>query len=118
MNNPLKLCVSKYYEYSYLLTPASTWKSFGSLDITVESELKMLDSSIGDFTSTEKGYSKHLDTLPDQDLSFSLCRSTEPAHKAEPLSPLLLWCLILFGGPVILAAKLIHNVSKKNDKKE
>lgn len=106
------------YEYTYLLTPASTWKSFGSLDITVESELKMLDSSIGDFTSTEKGYSKHLDTLPDQDLSFSLCRSTDPAHKAEPLSPLLLWYLILFGGPVILAAKLIHNVSKKNDKKE
>lgn len=106
------------YEYTYLLTPASTWKSFGSLDITVKTDLKMLNSSIGGFSSDEEGFSRHLDSLPDQDLTFMLCISSDPSRKAGTASPLFLWYIILFGAPVILIAKLIHNVSKKNDKKE
>ncbi len=70
------------YTYTYLLSPAKTWKSFGDLDIYVNTPHYISNSSLGDFETTEEGYSLHLDGLPKdkngdyKELTFTL--TSEP----------------------------------------
>ena len=68
------------FRYTYLLSPAKTWKSFGELEIVVNTPYYITESNIEDFTKTENGYSLTLDGLPDGELEFVLC-SAEKAIK-------------------------------------
>lgn len=52
------------YEYSYLLSPASNWASFGSLDIVINTPYEMVNCNLVEFTKTESGYRLVRDGLP------------------------------------------------------
>ena len=69
------------YEYTYLLSPASTWKSFGDIDITINTPYYLTESTIDGFEKTEEGYSLHLDGLPESELIFSLSTEENPTKE-------------------------------------
>lgn len=65
------------YTYNYLLSPASTWKSFGTLDIYINTPYYISNSSLGDFEVTDNGYKLSLDGLPkDKDESYKELKFT------------------------------------------
>lgn len=94
------------YTYTYLLSPASTWKSFGSLDVIINTPFYVIGGE--GFTETEKGYAKSFDGLPEGELVFSLASSPE----VEGPSPFggLGYFLAMFGVPILIALFVITGV--------
>ena len=108
------------YDYTYLLSPASTWAEFGTLDIRIETGAYLLESSEAfEMTGTEdqRVYEAHLGSLPEEELTFRLCESADPAKKRNAYSVLpviLLGVVILLGGAVLaIVAALIHRWLKR-----
>lgn len=62
------------YEYTYLLSPAQSWKSFGTLDIAVNTPYYMVEDSLGQFTPGSSSFACHLEGLPEGELTFTLCQ--------------------------------------------
>lgn len=65
------------YEYTYLLSPASNWASFGKLDIVINTPYEMINCNIEGFEKTESGYRLTREGLPTNedgvtDLYFTL----------------------------------------------
>lgn len=78
------------FEYNYLLTPASKWDSFSDLDIRINTDAYLIEkSAFANFEETDGGYSLHLDDLPENDLSFTLCESEDPEHKYSAVGHVL-----------------------------
>ena len=65
------------YGYTYLLSPAKTWKTFGSLDIEIHTPYYLFEDSFG-FSKTEYGYALSLEGLPEGELEFTLSTSETP----------------------------------------
>jgi hypothetical protein len=88
------------YHYVYLLSPASRWAEFGTLDIYINTPFYMVDIApegvaFDAFEKTDTGYAAHLEGLPIGELRFVL--STDP----EPVRDMGNWALIVL---LILAA--------------
>ena len=94
------------HTYTYLLSPASTWKSFGSLDVIINTPFYVIGGE--GFTETENGYAKSFDGLPEGELVFSLASSPE----VEGPSPFggLGYFLAMFGVPILIALFVITGV--------
>ena len=69
------------YEYTYLLSPASCWQSFGELEIVIKTDAYLLKSEGFDFVKIDGGYSVKLNGLPDRELIFSLSDKEYPKKK-------------------------------------
>ena len=71
------------YQYTYLLSPAKTWKEFGTIEVIVNTPYYMIDSSIKGFTELEggNGYRMELSELPEEELKFTLATEKEVAEK-------------------------------------
>lgn len=69
--------------YTYLLSPAKTWKSFGRLDIIINTPYYVSNSSIDGFSETQSGYTISLPTLPDTELTFNLSTSKNPVLRND-----------------------------------
>ena len=67
------------YGYTYLLSPAKTWTSFGRLDIEIHTPYYVVGDKYN-FTKTEFGYALSLEGLPDGELEFALSASEDPAY--------------------------------------
>ncbi len=74
------------YEYTYLLSPAKTWKSFGELEIVINTPYYITECNQDGFEKTENGYSLKLDGLPDDELKFTLSTSENPKREISPYS--------------------------------
>lgn len=68
------------FGYTYLLSPARTWKSFGELEIVINTPYYVSSCSIDGFTKTESGYTIKLDRLPDGELTFNLSTAENPTR--------------------------------------
>ena len=73
------------YVFNYLVSPASTWKSFANLNVTINTNYYLIDDSVG-FEQIEGGYAWHSDTLPSSELQFSLCKSQYPSRTSSGIS--------------------------------
>ena len=65
------------YSFVYLLSPASGFKSFGNLEIIINTSYDMEQSNLEGFEKTDSGYRMNLDGLPKEgddylDLNFTL----------------------------------------------
>lgn len=99
------------FKYTYLLSPAKTWKSFGELEIVVNTPYFITESNTTGFTKTENGYSLTLDGLPDGELEFVLCSAEKTSKQnnnyvyPELTYILVAVCAVLFvGGMVVFIA--------------
>ncbi len=72
------------FHYTYLLSPAKTWKSFGELEIVINTPYYISDCSIDGFTKTENGYGAKFEGLPDGELTFNLSTSENPKKPIPP----------------------------------
>ena len=108
------------YGYTYLLSPAKTWNSFGELEIVVNTPFFISNSSIDGFTKTDTGYTVKLDGLPGGELTFDLATSEKPVRKVSPYQTvftivIVIICVViaLLVGGVVLTVVLIRKKKAK-----
>lgn len=70
--------IPSIYSYEYLLSPAATWSSFGTLSIEIHTPFYMTSCGLDGFEETEYGYAASFDQLPETDFYFSLCSDANP----------------------------------------
>ncbi len=111
------------YEYTYLLSPAKTWKSFGELEIVINTPYCITESSLEGWQAIEGGYAVTLDGLPEGELTFTLCTSATPEKKSSPyaiafgvLIIVTLAVPILLVGGVVAVVVVIWKICKKRKK--
>lgn len=77
------------YTYTYLLSPAQTWKEFGSLDIVINTPFTLTESTPGGFEETDTGYTASFSSLPKEELTFTLQEKPqeEETEAEESSSP-------------------------------
>lgn len=80
--------------YSYLLSPASTWSEFRELEVIVRSQLEMLDGSL-EFTREDNTYRAVYQGLPEEELSFRMCRVSNPKSKNSAYGMVLIGFLVI-----------------------
>ena len=99
------------FTYTYLLSPAAGWKSFHDLKVVVETDMVMTSKNES-FQKTPTGYEAFFDSLPENELTFSLCRTKMNLPRAEDVLTGLL--LLVFGAvlPAALAVLLIVGIVK------
>lgn len=66
------------YDYEYYLSPAQSWKSFGKLEIEINTDYYVTARSLA-FEESDGGYVAAFDGLPEGELTFSLCSVAEPS---------------------------------------
>ncbi len=110
------------YEYTYLLSPAKTWKSFGELKIVVNTPFFLVDTETEGFEKTDTGYELTLPTLPEGELRFTLSSSEEPEEPKVNYGYLILFSLPIIGigivifsvvGGIIALVVIICKIRKK-----
>ena len=101
------------YEYTYLLSPASTWADFGTLDIQINTPYYIVEDEEFGFEKTDEGYRVSVDGLPEGELEFSLSTDPEPKEDSFDLRDLAYLAMFLcgvtikYGWPVILIGVLL-----------
>ena len=66
-------------EYTYLLSPAQTWTTFGNLDIIINTPYHMIQSSLDGFEQINSCYELHFTGLPEEELTFTRCSAQNPS---------------------------------------
>lgn len=100
------------YRYEYLLSPASTWAKFGTLEISIDTPYYIYDypttwfdkpeQDKQNWTKTETGYTRNFDALPDGELKFRLCSEEISKEDSDFGKWFALVILFLAFSPVIL----------------
>lgn len=88
------------FGYTYLLSPAKTWKSFGELEIAINTPYYVSNCSIDGFAKTDSGYTVKLDGLPDGELTFNLSTSENPVRPVPPIILGVVGVVLLLGSGV------------------
>ena len=91
-------------DYTYLLSPASTWAKFGELEININTPYYMNKSSIRGFTKTESGYTLTLNGLPDGEFEFRLSSSPTPTPDDYYTDPISIPRNYIYAGASLLVA--------------
>lgn len=91
------------YSFTYLLSPAKSWKSFSNLNIEIHTDLILKNSSLQGFEKTDFGYQYFTKALPDTELDFDLCAVENP-KKDINLSytiPMFLFTAVFTAVPIV-----------------
>ncbi len=93
------------FEYTYLLSPAKTWREFGALEIVINTPYYVCGGGIEGLARTDNGYRAELDGLPEGELVFSLSEAERPALEASPYAAAFFILIAsIIGGIVLIAA--------------
>ena len=104
------------YTYTYLLSPARTWASFGALEIVINTPYFVTESSQEGFEKTETGYILKRDGLPDGELVFTLSESENPVKPVKkvtdfiPIELIISFSLIGFGVLLLIAGGVVVTI--------
>lgn len=107
------------YTYTYLLSPAQTWRSFGTLDIRVNTPYFITESSLKGFEKGEEGYTLSVEGLPEGELVFVLSTDEHPVKELPNLAylvfylPILLPILAVILIPVVAIVILVRRRRKR-----
>ena len=94
------------YTYTYLLSPAQTWAGFEDLDIVVDTPYFMTRSTPEGFIWNDPGYELHLEALPEEELTFTLCTEANPVLPKNNASVAL---LLSWGIGILLCGMYFYN---------
>ena len=109
------------FDYTYLLSPATTWSEFGNLDIVINTPYYMLDNTLDEFEKTDYGYTLSLDGLPDGELEFTLASSENPVYNNSYSSGMLIYIVFfvsIIAVVLLVIALIIVFVHRKRKKKK
>lgn len=81
--------VPSKYVFHYFLSPASSWADFKDLTVVVNTDMYLIDNEIVGVESHEGYYVWQYDTLPEGELSFTLCESEEPTKFTSSMGTAL-----------------------------
>lgn len=108
------------YTYNYLLSPASTWAKFGTLEIVINTPYYIYDypKSLSskheqdkqNWTKTETGYVRNLDALPDGELKFRLCSEETTSNTDAGKGLALIFLVILFYPFVVIGVLVVSAI--------
>ncbi len=91
------------YGYTYYLSPAQSWASFGTLTVEVQTPMYMqglVDGSSTDvknkFVKTETGYSATFTELPSGELEFSLSTAEKAVYNSHASNGFLAAGIVMF----------------------
>lgn len=108
------------YDYTYLLSPAKTWKEFGNLEIRINTPHFVVSSENFSFTETDGGYTLSLDGLPENELSFRLSTAEFPEkpdkHITDYLPIEIIIMLSVISGIIILIIAVTVIIKRKKNK--
>lgn len=79
------------YKYTYLLSPARTWASFGEFHLRINTDMYVKDASVGKLKKHKGYYEYSCSGLPANELTFSVCSSAAPITRSA------WWGLVLTG---------------------
>lgn len=107
--------VPAVYGYTYLVSPASTWRDFGELKIVINTPYYLTECSYTGFERTEGGYELTIDGLPRdeegavRDLTFSLSTGENPVPRSKTPSGILknIVYFFLFYWPFLLLGLIV-----------
>ena len=92
------------YGYTYLSSPAKSWRKFGSLEIIIKTPFYMLDSGDLPFYTTDDGYTLSRSGLPDGEISFTLCSVENPKRDVKYGWITVFIVIIVIGGALCIGA--------------
>ena len=92
------------YNYTYLLSPATTWKEFGSLDIILNTPYYVTWSSVEGYEKTKNGYQWELSGLPEGELEFTLSTGENPMIPMTPYNIFNVIVNLLFNSAIVSLA--------------
>ncbi len=96
------------YEYTYLLSPAKTWKEFGELEIIINTPYYITESGEFDFEKTEDGYTLTLDGLPEGELTFTMSTAQNPEKEASPYAEMIVLGILGIGVAALIVNIVIY----------
>lgn len=82
-------------KYTYLLSPAKTWASFGEFHLRINTDMYVKNVSVGKMKKHKGYYEYSCQGLPDGELTFSICKSPAPITSSA------WWGLVITG--IVLA---------------
>jgi len=83
--------IPKVYKYTYLLSPAKTWASFGEFHLRINTDMYVRNVSVGKMKKHKGYYEYTCQGLPDGELTFEICKS------AAPITNNAWWGLVITG---------------------
>ena len=86
------------YDYTYLTSPAKTWRKFGGLDIEINTPYYLVKDAYG-FVKTETGYALSLEGLPEDELEFTLSSNENPQKLTNQVKSCLTGCVFIVLAP-------------------
>ena len=89
------------FKYTYLLSPAAAWASFGPLQIRIETPLYLQGTEAGVFGKTEGGYCLDLEGLPSGELTFTLCEAEKPSRRSSGGFAAVLMAVLAVAGTIV-----------------
>ena len=104
------------YGYTYLLSPAKNWASFGTLDIVINTPYYITENNLGKLTHSDNTYTISLDSLPDSELEFTLCSEENPEKQKSsfsfPIEIIAILSFVIFIIVLILCIVLVVIIYK------
>ena len=69
------------YEFTYYLSPATTWAGFKDLTVNIHTNGYVLKYQDKGFEKVDGKYTYHTDTLPSGELTFKVCKKEKPTTQ-------------------------------------
>ena len=86
------------------MSPATTWKEFGSLDIILNTPYYVTWSSVEGYEKTKTGYQWELSGLPEGELKFTLSTGENPMIPMTPYNIFNVIVNLLFNSAMVSLA--------------
>lgn len=110
------------YYYTYLLSPAKTWKAVWELEVIIRTPYHMTLSNLDGLIKVSDGYHMFLDGLPDGEFQFAMSTSAEPkkagVYNGTFFGADMVRGVIFAVGIVLTASGLYINLKKNKRKKK
>ena len=81
----------RLHNYTYLLSPAKSWASFGEFHLRINTDMYVKNASVGKLKKHKGYYEYSCQGLPDGELTFSMCKSPAPITRSA------WWGLVITG---------------------
>lgn len=96
------------YEFTYYLSPATTWAGFKDLTVNIHTNGYVLKYRDKGFEKVDGKYTYHSDTLPSGELTFKVCKEEKPTTQyGSVISSVITVLAKVIGFGVLLPVSII-----------